>query len=248
MGDVTCNDPEGCDRPILARGLCSRHYDRLRERHKRSGTPMPPWSARRRAPQTVAIYALLEPETRKPRYVGHSGNPERRLKEHWGRRAYEPYVQDNPKFSAWLRSLDRPPELHVLEVVPYGERFTAEERHTSRLRQMPGIELLNIYAGAKVPDVTRVKMRARMLGAKARPEDRAKISAGVKAYFAQLPQAELSEIVARLDHDRSGKNNGMFGRKHSPETRLKISAAVQAHNRTHRTGGAYDPDEAAADG
>lgn len=164
---------------------------------------MPP-APTRRAPTTVAIYALLDPGTRKPRYVGHSGNPARRLKEHWRRRDCEPYVQDNPKFSAWLRSLSSPPELQVLEVVPYEDRFAAEERHTDRLRQMPGTELLNIYAGAQVPDVTRVKMKASHTGVKAKAEDRAKISAGVKAYFARLPQDEISEMVARMNRARLG--------------------------------------------
>lgn len=228
MSDATCSGDD-CDRPVFCRGLCSRHYDQAQYRHKKYGTPFPP-KPPRRMPETVSVYALLEPETQKPRYVGHSADPARRLKEHWRRRAYAPYVADNPAFSAWLRSLDGPPELQVLEVAPYEDRFEAERRHTDLLRHLPGVDLLNIYAGAEVPDVTRVKMSASHRGTKATPGSGAKISAGLKAYYAQLPQAEIDGIVTRLAHDRSGSNNGMFGRKHSPETRRKISAAVRAHN------------------
>lgn len=240
MDEPTCS-VEGCDKPVRARGMCGTDWDRWRQALKRAGLPLPPKPSRRREPETAAIYALLDPGTREPRYVGHSADPARRLKEHWRRRDYAPTVKDNPRFSEWLCSLDGPPCLRVIQEVPYEDRFAAEEFYTKALRSAPGVDLLNICAGAETADQTRVKRRARMLGSKASAEARAKISAGVRAYFAQLPPAELSEIVARLDHDRTGANNGMFGRKHSPESRLKMSTALRARNRTT---GAYDPDDA----
>lgn len=246
MSDATCS-VEGCDRPVRARDMCATDWDRWRQALKKAGLPLPP-KPRRSEPEDVAIYALLDPGSRRARYVGHSGDPDRRLREHWRRRDYTPYAEDNPRFSAWLRSLDGPPELHVFQSVGYEDRFKAEQYYTELLRQIPGIDLLNIYIGAEVPVETRVKMSASHRGTKSSPGSGAKISAGLKAYFAKLPQAELSEIVARLDHDRTGSNNGMFGRKHSPESRLKMSAAVRAHDRARREGGAYDPDDAEGSG
>lgn len=40
MGDVTCSEP-GCDRPIVARGLCGRDYQRWRTRQGSDWTPPP---------------------------------------------------------------------------------------------------------------------------------------------------------------------------------------------------------------
>ena len=163
--------------------------------------PKPP----RRTPETVAVYALLDAKSGLPRYVGHSADPARRLKEHWRRRDYAPYVKDNPRFSEWLCSLDGPPCLRVIQEVPYEDRFTAEEFYTKTLWSVPGVDLLNICAGAETADQTRAKRRARMLGSKASAEARTKISAGVRAYFAQLPQAEVSRIVTRLNDARLGR-------------------------------------------
>ena len=217
--------------------MCATDWDRWRQELKKAGLPLPP-KPRRREPETAAIYALLDPGTRIPRYVGHSADPARRLKEHWRRRAYAPYAEDNPKFSAWLCSLDGPPELEILQVVPYEDRFEAERHHTDLLRETPGVDLLNIFSGSEVPEATRAKMSARMQGTRASAETRAKISAGMKTYLDSLAPEQLAEVRRNL----TPRVRGFLGKKHSPETLVKMSLAQKARFRRERMS-AWDPDD-----
>lgn len=217
--------------------MCATDWDRWRQDLKKAGLPLPP-KPRRREPETASIYALLDPGTRKPRYVGHSGDPARRLREHWRRRDYAPYTEDNPKFSAWLCSLDGPPELHVFQVVPYEERFRAEHYYTSLLRQIPGIDLFNIFIGSEVPAETRAKMGAGHRGIRPSAEVRAKKSAAAKKHY----EATGPEACS------------FWGKKHSPETLAKMSIAQQARYQRERAAAnvptlfAYDPDDTEAPG
>ena len=57
----------------------------------------------------MAIYALCEPDTGEPRYVGSAINPRERLKGHRSKYSEAPLVR------AWLASLGRPPELRILD-------------------------------------------------------------------------------------------------------------------------------------
>lgn len=90
----------------------------------------------------VIIYALLEPGTQKIRYVGSTKNIDGRIKSHWSQRRNR-----QKPVSAWIRSINHKPEYLILEEVPIDYRWDAEKRWTEFIRQIPGINLLNIKAG-----------------------------------------------------------------------------------------------------
>lgn len=142
------------------------------------------------------IYALLDPVTKQPRYIGQTSRDIIfRAKEHWEQ------ARKNHNFRQWLLSLEEPPEVILLESVPYAYRFIAEQHHTEVLREK-GTELLNINSGAVPPprsEQWRERQRRAREGLRHSLETRAKMSA------------------ARLGHEVSD------------ETRAKISAAKKGH-------------------
>lgn len=97
-------------------------------------------------PGPVSVYALLDPETGRPRYVGHSKNVVERVAIHWGTRHYAYHLP----VRAWLRTLSEPPPYAVLVAdVPFERRFEVEATWTERLRAA-GEDLLNVSVGARV--------------------------------------------------------------------------------------------------
>lgn len=175
----------------------------------------------------AGIYALLEPSSRKVRYIGQSLCPARRAWEHWQHRNNDDYLR-NPAFADWLRSLDGPPGVHVFEEVSFEDRFKAEEYYTDLLRQIPGVELLNINSGAKQAESVRKKISARHVGVPKSAEHRAAMSAAARAYTATLSPEERAKL--------GGIKPGMFtGRKHSTETREKMKAAQRLRRERERT-------------
>lgn len=97
-------------------------------------------------PGPVSVYALLDPETGRPRYVGHSKNVVERVAIHWGTRHYAYHLP----VRAWLRTLSEPPPYAVLVAdVPFERRFEVEATWTERLRA-DGEDLLNVSVGARV--------------------------------------------------------------------------------------------------
>lgn len=142
------------------------------------------------------IYALLEPGTREPRYIGHSGNVERRVRYHWHDRMKEKSAKRNPGFCTWLRSLAKPPEYHVFEIIPFSDRIKAERYYTDLLGEIPGVNLLNLNSGNTKPPELMVKVSASISAAKKgwnpSPETRARMSAGQRARFAHAPEFDPS--------------------------------------------------------
>lgn len=108
------------------------------------------------------IYALLEPDTRRIRYVGATGDPVQRLRVHWSSRLTDkkaPVVQ-------WIKTLAQKPELHILQEVSDEVAHDAEEYWIKLLRQVPTVDLVNAvdtWTGSKkgrvVSDETRRKLR-----------------------------------------------------------------------------------------
>ena len=147
--------------------------------------------------RTAFIYALLDPVTRKPRYVGHSQDVERRVRYHWHDRMKETSSKGNPEFCAWLRALTSPPEYHIFESVPFCDRIKAERYYTDLLGQIPGISLLNINSGSTKPPELMAKVSASISAAKKgwnpSPETRTRMSAGQKARFTRTPQFNPSQ-------------------------------------------------------
>ena len=159
------------------------------------------------------IYALLEPETRKPRYVGHSRDVKARLRQHWMYRQGA-IQKKNPQLVAWICSLDDPPEYFIFESVPWELRHKAEHYYTDLLRQI-GMDLLNINSGGYLSAKHRAKLAAAGVaantGRKQSPEERARRSG----------RSHTLEWKA----DMSAK---MKGRYVSPDTRVKMAAARKA--------------------
>jgi hypothetical protein len=126
------------------------------------------------ARETAYVYAVLDVDGR-PRYVGHSLDPEQRVYSHWRHRRTPLRNRENLGFYGWLQSLACRPQYCILAVVPFADRYTAEHRWTDLLRQSAGIELLNINSGARLhPDHV-----ARMHAAAKTPQARAKLSASL---------------------------------------------------------------------
>ncbi|GGX94680.1 GIY-YIG nuclease family protein [Streptomyces anandii] len=108
-------------------------------------------------PRPVTIYALTDPETGRPRYVGHTTRLADRVGSHWCTRGKNPQP-----VSVWLGSLSDPPPYAVLEAdVPFEERYEAEAFWTILLRQR-GEKLLNLCVGAQIsPEHARKSNAAR---------------------------------------------------------------------------------------
>lgn len=90
----------------------------------------------------TAIYYLLCPETRVPRYVGKSINPAKRYQSHkW------PPASDRRPSANWSRSLRGRGLAPVMEIVEWVDDWQSAERsHIAALRR-DGADLLNIEEG-----------------------------------------------------------------------------------------------------
>jgi len=110
------------------------------------------------------IYALLEPNTRRIRYVGSTVCIADRIRLHWSQRSTRQTI-----LAAWLRTLDVMPDHHVLEEVPVEQRWDAEAYYTGIIRQIVGNNLLNVHDGTKIhgsprSDETKQKISGSLKG------------------------------------------------------------------------------------
>jgi hypothetical protein len=86
------------------------------------------------------IYALVEPDTRKIRYVGRTGDKlEHRARLHWVHRN-----RNDQPVRLWLRTLDVPPPIEILQEVEDHEWIEAERYWIHLLTQVPTVDLLNL--------------------------------------------------------------------------------------------------------
>lgn len=89
----------------------------------------------------VAIYALLDPDSKKVRYVGKASNPGKRLAEHLGPAS----LRGRTYRSRWIASLvmqGKRPVLQILEWVPESEWSQAEKRYVAEFKSL-GANLVN---------------------------------------------------------------------------------------------------------
>jgi hypothetical protein len=107
------------------------------------------------------VYALLDPASHRPRYIGKSLNAERRAQTHWQQR-----MRRHSPVAEWLRSLTSPPGVWVLQTVPVEQAAGAERYWIKLFAEIPSVSLLNICHGP-VP--------GRRLGMKHSPEAIAKM-------------------------------------------------------------------------
>jgi hypothetical protein len=92
------------------------------------------------------IYALIDPDTGKVRYVGKSDNPKKRLDRHIA--GYEPRPTHK---SIWIRSLlslQKKPRIIILEEVESDEWQTAERKWIKFYKEQ-GVGLTNTADGVE---------------------------------------------------------------------------------------------------
>jgi hypothetical protein len=112
------------------------------------------------------LYVLLDADGKR-RYVGISRDPQRRAYRHWVLRNDPVAERKNPALVAWLRTLDGPPAVRDLGPVPHATRHLVEGA-AILAHQTAGCVLLN-----------------RRIGQRWMPEDRARISEGMRRYRAR---------------------------------------------------------------
>lgn len=154
----------------------------------------------------VFIYALLDPLTEKPRYVGQAVGPDRRLTRH-----IREARKNDWHVSRWIKGLlskNLRPVMEIIDVVPDNEADFWEREYIQVYRELYS-GLTNLTDGGSGCGVGE---KNPFFGKKHTPETRAKISAG--------KQGILNPRFGKF-----GEDNPLFGRKHSPETRVKMSAA-----------------------
>lgn len=123
-------------------------------------------------PHLAYIYALTDPTTGEPRYVGMTRNPEaRRMWHHHNRR----YDSGNMPLKHWLRSLDVPPGICILDEAPWADRYQREAEWTHCFRWAMKDKLLNMATGIWPDAETRIRMSAAKT-----PEIRARLSERMK--------------------------------------------------------------------
>lgn len=155
------------------------------------GEPQEAWETVDGTP--ISFVYVLSDVTGYARYVGETRNPYKRRMSHWYNKQYD---SGNMPLKHWLRALPEPPTLHVIEAVPFAERYAEEEGWTYSFRWALGDGLLNINSGAQPGELTRARMSAaktpearalisqRLKGRTLPMETRAKISASLRARYA----------------------------------------------------------------
>jgi hypothetical protein len=155
------------------------------------------WREKRKTGQAY-IYAILEPQTRKIRYVGSTKDVQTRISLHWRQRE-----QRTTLLAAWLRTLSAPPEFEILQSVSYADQWAAEEYWTKLLRQIPVIDLLNINDGTQhYGDGTR--------GRKVSPEKRAEMSVAAKKAWKTSPILRAKSEAANQRRQEPRKIRRIF--------------------------------------
>ena len=152
------------------------------------------------------IYALIDPITREPRYVGKSDRPKIRLLQH-------EKDGSNSHKANWIKCLKRRglrPELSILCAVNKTKWEEVEKHYILKFRML-GYKLTNICDGGQ--------------GVTHTPEIRAKLSAAVKnTHWSKSDKCDVVNIKARLAKASSGNKNRK-GKIHSEESKQKMSAS-----------------------
>jgi len=152
------------------------------------------------------IYWLLEPETRKVRYVGSTLNIKERMRLHWDQR-----TKRGTQLAQWLCSLEEMPEYEVVQEVDKKFQYEAEEYWTKLLRQVSSVSLLNINNGQKY--AVKGFKRPPEVGEKIRLAFQKRREAGITGHSrghdnhrrgADSPSAKLTDEEARAIKHSTG--------------------------------------------
>lgn len=196
---------------------------------------------------TTFIYSLLDPMTKKIRYIGKADNPESRLLRHINR-----CNTDKNHNANWIRSLiskGMRPIMEIIDEVLHSEWRAAEaayiifyqEEGCSLVNALPGgqgfgSEQDHPFFGKTFSAEVRARMSAGLKGKKKSPEHCAKVSAALKGKKASPEtRAKLSathrgiklsrEHRARISAAHRGDKHHYYGKKLSPEHCAKLSVA-----------------------
>lgn len=134
--------------------------------------------------EPIVIYGLLDPRTQECRYVGKAKNAQKRLKEHFGKRA----LQRHTHFTQWIKSLKNKglfPDIVILEETNSVNWKEAEIFWIGYMKFL-GAKLTNGTSGGQGGDLSveaREKQATALRGRKRilSPEHRAKITAANQA-------------------------------------------------------------------
>lgn len=165
------------------------------------------------------IYALIDPETLEPRYVGKSDNPTKRLGYHCSQSKRELSHKAH-----WIRSLlakGLRPSIQILEEVDDSTWETAEVRLIAKLKSH-GYRLTNGDSGGRGGKRATPEVRARL----------AKLRQGKQHSVATKQKLSESHIgLTHTDQARQKMSASHKGLKASANTREKMSRAH--HGKTH---------------
>lgn len=158
---------------------------------------------------TTFIYALVDPITGEIRYIGKSNNPKKRLSQHLCDR-----VKSHK--TSWLKSLDRPPILEIIEKVYIKEWEFWEEYWITQFRSW-GFNLTNLTSGGighkgfKQSSKTIAKRSKKLTGQKRSVDSRKRMSESRKGMvFSEEHKKNLSKAHIGLKYDPTNYGKHCF--------------------------------------
>ncbi|MEW2254979.1 hypothetical protein [Streptomyces sp. NPDC047869] len=117
------------------------------------------------------MYALLDDKAR-PVYLGiTTTDVDTRAYRHWTRRLDPQMERWNPRLTAWLRTLDRPPRATFICEAPYDQRHVVEAAAVLAYRQAGYPLPLNVRVGQAWPEDSRARIAEGMRRYRARQRE-----------------------------------------------------------------------------
>jgi len=180
---------------------------------------------------TVAIYALCDPDTGEVRYVGKTTDPKRRMGQHRRRAKLK-----QTHCASWIAALmerERLPVFVILEEIHGGNWINAERRWVTEYRER-GARLTNLTSGGE----GRANRPDSIKRGPLSPEHRAKLSEAAKGRRLS-PEHKAILLALHKGHPRSEETKariaaGNKGRRRSEETKARMSIAQTERQRLAR--------------
>jgi hypothetical protein len=176
------------------------------------------------------IYGLCHPATGEIRYVGKTVRPSRRrLQAHLSdaRRGSQTHL------ARWIRSLEKPPQIIVLEQTSSSQVSEAERAWIACLRHY-GCRLTNLTDGGegapghRASAETRAKMSAALRGRVHSEEEKAHRTAALRTPDVRAKLSAAQRRRCRTPEVRERVGDFFRGRTQSPEHRAKVAAIVRS--------------------
>lgn len=176
----------------------------------------------------IYIYALIDPRTSEPRYIGKTNNPQKRFAHH-----LNPRKEDMSYRANWIRSLQRlglQPTVMILEETDESQ-WPARERWWVAYGIKEGWRLTNGDSGGsggkKPTPETVEKLRVSHSGYKHTPEAKGKLSLAMRGRKAS---EATKEKLRKREHTWGHKiSAGKMGHDVNDESRAKMSQRKREH-------------------